>query len=105
MKVVWSPLAIERAVEQARYIARDKPDAARRWLRGLFASTGKLSRFPHLGRIVPELGLPDFRELDFCSYRVIYRLEPRQVSILTVRHGRRLLDPSELGSGPDSPDR
>ncbi len=103
MRVVWSPLAIERAVEQARYIARDKPGAAQRWLTGLFASTGKLSRMPRLGPVVPELGLPDFRELDYHGYRVIYRAEPRRISILTVRHGRRLLDLGELGGESESP--
>jgi plasmid stabilization system protein ParE len=28
MKIIWSPLAIERAYEAAMYIAQDKPDAA-----------------------------------------------------------------------------
>jgi plasmid stabilization system protein ParE len=97
LKVTWSPLAIERAVGQAQYIAGDKPGAARKWLTGLFAATGKLSRFPELGRIVPELALPDFREIDFGGYRIIYRIEARRISVLTVRHGRRLLDLAELG--------
>jgi plasmid stabilization system protein ParE len=102
LKLVWSPLAIERAVEQAQYIARDKPDAARKWLSNLFARTGKLAKLPRLGRVVPELGLPDFRELKFGIYRTIYRLERRRVSILTVRHGRRLLDRGELEPPTDS---
>jgi len=96
LKVVWAPLAIERAVELARNIAADKPDAARRWLSGLFAAVGKLSKFPQLGRKVPELARSEFREVDFRGYRVIYRVEKRQVSVLTVRHGRRLFDPGEV---------
>ena len=36
MRIVWSPLAIERAYEAAKYIARDKPEAARSWLEGVF---------------------------------------------------------------------
>lgn len=101
MKVVWSPFAIERAVEQAEYIGQDKPEAARRWLIELFATVGKLAKFPQLGRTVPELALPDFREIDFRGYRVIYRVEPRRVAILTVRHGRRLLDRDELAVGSE----
>ena len=96
MRIVWAPLAIERAAEQARYIAEDKPEAGRRWLGDLFTSVAKLSKFPRLGRPVPELARADLRELDFRGYRVIYRVEKRQISILTVRHGRRLLDPSEV---------
>ena len=40
MRVVWSPLAIERAAEAATYIAQDNPVAARRWVDGLFAAAG-----------------------------------------------------------------
>ena len=99
MKVVWAPLAIERAVELARYIAADKPEAGQQWLVGLFASAGKLSKFPQLGRQVPELARPEYREIDFRGYRVIYRVEKRQVSVLTVRHGRQLFDAAEVDSG------
>lgn len=96
MKVVWAPRAIERAVEQARFIAADKPEAGRKWLVGLFASVAQLAKFPQLGRQVPELGRIDLREIEFHGHRVIYRVEKRQVSILTVRHGRRLFDASEV---------
>ena len=96
MKVIWSPLAIDRAVEQAQVIAQDKPGAAAKWLDGLFAATDSLADFPRLGRMVPELKKEDYRELGYGSYRIIYRIDPRQISVLTVRHGRRLLDPAEL---------
>jgi plasmid stabilization system protein ParE len=96
LKVVWAPLALERALEQATYIARDKPGAAEKWLNQLFDVVAQLEDLPELGRVLPELGNPAFRELDFRGYRVIYRLETGQVSVLTVRHGRRLLDVSEL---------
>ncbi len=96
MKVIWSPLAVERATEQAEYIARDKPEAARRWLEGIFDSTANLAAFPQSGRQTPELGDPAFRELLYGSYRVLYRIEVSQVTVLTVRHSRRLLDKQEL---------
>jgi toxin ParE1/3/4 len=100
LRIVWSPLAIKRAMEQARHIAEDKPTAAERWLTRLFASVGKLAEFPQVGRIVPELALPEFRELDFGGYRVIYRVEAKRVAILTVRHSRRLLELGDLGAEP-----
>jgi plasmid stabilization system protein ParE len=87
MKIVWSPLAIERAYEAATYIAQDKPEAALAWLDGLFASTDRLERFPRSGRIVPEIGSDEYREIIYRrAYRVIYRVEKSQVSILTVHH-------------------
>lgn len=96
MKVIWSPLAVDRAYEEARFIARDKPDAALHWLDGLFESTDRLETFPESGLIVPEIASPDYRQIIYQSHRVIYRVEANRISILTVRRSKRLLDPTEL---------
>ncbi|MEO8635637.1 MAG: type II toxin-antitoxin system RelE/ParE family toxin [Gemmatimonadales bacterium] len=99
MKVVWSPLAIARAAEIAAHIAEDRPLAAERWVTQLFARAGVLSRHPGSGHVVPEVGRSDIREIHHGVYRIIYRVEPKRVAVLTVRHGRRLLDLEELDSG------
>jgi plasmid stabilization system protein ParE len=96
LKVIWSPLAIDRAVEQAHVIAQDKPGAAARWLDGLFDAAESLADLPRLGRMVPELKKEDHRELSYGRYRIIYRIDAKQISVLTVRHSRRLLDRAEL---------
>lgn len=97
MKVVWSPLAIDRAYDAAAYIAGDNPEAALRWLDGLFAVTDRLEQLPESGRVVPEINQPEFREVVYRhAYRVIYRVERNQVSILTVRNFAQELDPGEL---------
>jgi toxin ParE1/3/4 len=97
LKIVWSPIAIERAYDAAAYIASDKPEAALRWLDGLFEIVDRLESFPESGRIVPEIGLPEFRELVYRkAYRVIYRVEKARVSILTVRNFAQLLDVADL---------
>lgn len=101
MKIIWSPLAIKRAHEAAAYIAGDKPEAALRWLDGLFDVTDRLKQFPESGRIVPEIGVPEFREVIYRRvYRVIYRVEKTRVSILTVRNYAQLLDLGEVGKPP-----
>jgi plasmid stabilization system protein ParE len=96
VNVVWTELAVERAYEEARYIAQDKPSAALRWLDGLFASTDRLAMFPRSGSVVAEIGDPAYRQIIYRSHRVIYRVEPKRVAILTVRHGKRQLDLSEV---------
>jgi len=96
MKSVWSPLAVARVREAAQYIARDKPGAARTWVEGIFKQVGQLAAFPTSGRVVPELGREDVRELISGNYRIIYRTKNKVVLVLTVRHGKRLLDPSEV---------
>ena len=51
-----------------------------------------LSRAGSLGRMVPEWGHENVRERIVYSYRLIYRLDERQVVILAVIHGARLLE-------------
>ena len=63
MKVVWSPLAIDRAGEEASFIAQDKPQAAKRWLEGLFKAVDRLELFPRSGHPLPELESSDYRQL------------------------------------------
>ncbi len=96
MKVIWSPLAVDRAYQEARYIAEDKLAAALRWLEGLFESTDRLEEFPESGQVVPEIAMQDYRQLIYRSRRVICRIEANRVCILTVRRSKQLLDPAEL---------
>jgi len=91
MKIIWSPLAIDRASEIAEYIALDKPAAADNWINTLFSKVGQLMLSPKSGRVVPEIGDEQFRELIYGNYRILYRIEKKQVSILTVRHGKQIL--------------
>lgn len=83
--------------EAAEYIGRERPEAARQWVLSLFRVVERLESFPESGRSVPEI--PDrrnLREVIHGEHRIIYRVEPGQISILTVRHARRLLDPIEM---------
>lgn len=89
MKIVWSPLAIDRAYEEAAFIARDKPEAAERRLEGLFAATDRLETFPDSGRSVPELPGTKYREMVYRSHRVVFAVEGKAVHILTVRRDKR----------------
>ena len=91
MKLIWSPLALERVVEIAEYIAPDRPNAAADWVEAIFASVQRLKRFPLSGRSVPESKRSDLREIIHGSYRVIYRVEAERLVVLTVRHARQEL--------------
>jgi len=42
--------------------------------------------------MVSEIGRDDIREIILGNYRVIYRITPDEVEILTIYHGARLLD-------------
>ena len=96
MKIVWSPLAFERASEIVDYIAQDKPLAADKWIHTVFSKVEQLRLNPEIGRIVPEIMEHQFRELIYGNYRVIYRVETKQISILTIRHGKQILPIDEI---------
>lgn len=91
MKVIWSPLALERVNEIADYIAEDNVEAARLFLIDIFGAVSRLQSFPNSGRVVPEVKRPNIREIIFRNYRVVYRVEAKKVSVLTVRHGKQRL--------------
>jgi plasmid stabilization system protein ParE len=96
VKIIWSPLAIERASEIAEYIAQDKPSAAENWIDTIFSKIDKLKSSPEIGRIVPEIKNNQFRELIYGNYRIIYRIEKTQISILAIRHGMQILPIDEI---------
>ena len=96
MKIIWSPLAIDRASEIAEYIAQDKPSAAEKWINTVFSKVEQLKSFPEIGRVAPEIKNDQFRELIYGNYRIIYRIEKTQISILTIRHGKQILPIDEI---------
>ena len=47
---------------------------------------------PSWGRIVPELADPNVRERFLYSYRLVYEFSEEEIHVLTVIHGKRLLE-------------
>jgi len=96
MKLIWSPLAIERVSEIAKYIAQDKLAAAEKWVDKIFNIIESLTEFPESGRVVPEINNKRFREIISGNYRIIYKCEKTRILILTVRHGKQILPVEEI---------
>jgi plasmid stabilization system protein ParE len=90
-RVVWSRRASEDLAAIVDYIAADSPTYAGIVVKKVVHQTKALSRFPRSGRKVPEFDNENIRELLVYSYRVIYRLEEREVVIAAVIHGNRIL--------------
>ena len=59
-------------------------------------ATERLTASPGSGRIVPELDRPNIREILFGEYRIVYRLQAEEATILLMSHGRRVLDIDSL---------
>jgi len=96
MKIIWSPLSIERIEEIANYIRDDSVNASIVWVKAVFSKIERLKRYPKSGRIVPEAEREDIREIIYRNYRIIYRIDKNRLVILTVRHGKQLLPVDDI---------
>ncbi len=97
MRIVWSPLAIQRVKEIGEQIKRDNPIVARKLIGTMFDKVEKLAEFPESGAINPEAERKDIRQLVVKNHRIIYRVEVNMIIVLTVRHSRQLLKSDEYG--------
>ncbi len=95
--VTWSPQVRDDLNDVAAYIAKDSPRYASTVISRILAAGRALEFLPNRGRVVPELGLEDHREVFVHEYRIIYRIDGHTVQILAVIHGRRLLGNTRLG--------
>ena len=94
--VGWTAQALDDLEAVCLYIARDAPNIAQIFAARSFDAVDRLADFPLSGRVVPEVGRPEIREIIVNGYRIIYRHTGDDVVILTVHHGARLL-PKDFG--------
>jgi toxin ParE1/3/4 len=90
-KVIISQPAIDDLKEIVSYIAQHNPDAARRIGDGLISRARLLTNFPEMGRRAPEIASTSVREIVFRSYRIFYRVKPKEkvVEIIRFWHAAR----------------
>jgi plasmid stabilization system protein ParE len=91
-RLIWSPRARRNLRDILDFIAEDSPGNAETVARRFFARVESLPDQPGQGRRVPEYDGPvEFREVFVHSWRVIYRTNEREVRIVAIVHGARLL--------------
>jgi toxin ParE1/3/4 len=88
-KVIWSYEATDNLATLADYIAKDSSFYAAAFTQQILDISRSLNEFSERGRIVPELGNPNIRELLIREYRLIYNIEQSRVVILALVHGAR----------------
>ena len=96
MKIIWSPLAGERLDKVYEFIAQDNIPEALRMVDRIIKKVDTLSKDPERGRKVPEANRDELREVFEGEYRIIYRIENKKVSILTIRNFKQILSPKDL---------
>ncbi|MFA5422273.1 MAG: type II toxin-antitoxin system RelE/ParE family toxin [Phycisphaerae bacterium] len=92
----WTVQAVEDVESIAEFISEDSIHYANLFVSDILSAAERLKRFPEIGRIVPEFNEPSIREIILGNYRIVYRLKDDFAEILTVFHGSKLIDPSNL---------
>ena len=101
MPLIWSREARENLVDIEDFIARDSLERAVRFVDALIDhAEDNLPANPRSGRVVPEIGNSEIRELIYRGYRIVYRIKGELLEILTVFEGHRLLRRDESGGDP-----
>ena len=96
-RVTWAPVALGDLDEILAFAESEQAGRASKLRAKFERAAGRLARFPHRGRVVPELrelGFLALRELVIDPWRLVYRVEGRDVRVVTVFDGRR--DPAEM---------
>jgi plasmid stabilization system protein ParE len=91
VKIVWSPLSFERLENIYEFISDKDPVAAKKLINRIFGRVESLSKYPERGRKVPEINRNEIREIFESEYRIIYKIEPKKIIILTIRNFKQLL--------------
>jgi toxin ParE1/3/4 len=86
----WSPQAADDLASIRAFIARDSARYATLVVQRIAAAIDLLASSPQMGRVVPEIGDPDVREIIVGAYRIVYRYRRDTVEIITIFHGARL---------------
>jgi plasmid stabilization system protein ParE len=99
MKVVWSDDAVMALADlEAELARRYTPEKAAQIVNALVHRVDRLQDHPQLGRVVPEYGRWQLRELVDRWNRVLYRLRPDAVEVVAIVPARMQLfepDPEE----------
>jgi addiction module RelE/StbE family toxin len=97
MRVHWTNRAKTRLRLIHDHIAKDAPLVASQVVERLLQRSIQIGDLPSSGRAVPEYKREDMREILERPYRIIYRILPDRIDIITVMHYRQLL-PSDMNS-------
>lgn len=76
----------------AWYVEQQSPESGQRLIAEIVDKTSQLDSFPQSGRIVPEFGLVNVRELIYPPFRIVYRLDKDSIWIVRIWRSERLLN-------------
>lgn len=92
VKINWTQQSLSNIDDIADFIAKDSVKYAKLQVLRFIIAVDVLLENPKIGRVVPEIGNENIRELIQGNYRIIYKINSTsRIDILTVHHSRRIL--------------
>jgi len=67
------------------------PETGRKLVEKVLVQTERLTLYPDSGRVVPEFGMKDLREIISPPFRIVYRREKGKILIVRIWRSERLL--------------
>ncbi len=93
----WSNQVFDDIDSIAEYLSQYSKPFAEAFVSKVFEKAELLKSFPEMGRIVPEIGSKNVRELIYKQYRIVYQIVSRdKIRILTVHHSAQPLSLDSL---------
>ncbi|MFM8656353.1 MAG: type II toxin-antitoxin system RelE/ParE family toxin [Chthoniobacterales bacterium] len=95
-RIIWTEPALQDLDGIADCISLDKPAAASKFVRRVFARIEQLADQPKSGSVPAELKGTQYRQLVIPPARIFYRAQHEVVYIVYVMRGERLLRNDDL---------
>ncbi len=91
IRIVWTDRAIEDLETIYTFAGQTFTEYGRLTAAKIVEAIEQLSTFPLSGRVVPEFGKDDRREIIRAPFRIMYRVREDAVEVITIHHSSRLL--------------
>ncbi len=73
------------------FVSKESLQNAEMLIEKIILKIDTLSSFPERGKIVKEFSDPAIREINVYKFRIIYKISPRMLRIITIHHSSRLI--------------
>ena len=91
-KISWAITAIAEFERAFDFIYLENPQAAINFSKQITQAIKKLPMFPQLGRLIPEIAEPRYREIIVGEYRILHEIQEHEIRIFSIFHSARNFD-------------
>ncbi len=92
LKLKWTENAADDIIAIAEFISRDSQFYAKAVVQKIMDKIIAIPDTPEIGRMVPEIDSPEFRERFVYSYRIIYQITENVIWLIAIFPGKKPID-------------